>query len=61
MRAFERVSLRQELDERLLPFRMVKRRKLKAGWVRSVRLATGNAGKGAGGEDGCMQAGGSAA
>ena len=41
MRAFERVSLRQELDERLLPFRMVKRRKLRAGWVRSVRLATG--------------------
>lgn len=43
MRNDERESLRRDLDERLLPFRLVRKEKAKQkrGWVRGIREATG--------------------
>jgi len=43
MQAYERTNFRRELDEAMLPFRMVVKRKGKSkmGWLKSVRQATG--------------------
>lgn len=43
MRAYERECLRQEMDEALLPFRLVRKRKGKPkhGWLRGIREAVG--------------------
>jgi len=42
MRGFERDNLRKELDEALLPFRLMRKRKGGAiGWLRSIRQAAG--------------------
>lgn len=43
MQAYERTNLREELDEALLPFRLVRKRKGKPrdGWVRGIREAIG--------------------
>jgi len=43
MQACERTNLREELDEALLPFRLVRKRKGKPrdGWVRGIREAIG--------------------
>jgi predicted DNA-binding mobile mystery protein A len=43
MRVNERECLRQEMDEALLPFRLVRKRKgsAKKGWVKSIRQAIG--------------------
>jgi|CZKZ01.1.fsa_nt_gi predicted DNA-binding mobile mystery protein A len=43
MQGYERNNLRRELDEALLPFRLVRKRKgsAKKGWVQSIRQAIG--------------------
>ena len=43
MRVYERECLRQEMDEALLPFRLVRKRKGKPkhGWLRGIREAVG--------------------
>ena len=43
MQGYERSSLRRELDEAMLPFRLVRKRKGKPkhGWVRGIREAVG--------------------
>jgi predicted DNA-binding mobile mystery protein A len=41
MQAYERTDYRRELEVAMLPFRLVRKRKGKKGWVRSVREATG--------------------
>ena len=43
MQLYERECLRRELDEKLLPFRLVPKRKgkVKEGWIKSVRQAVG--------------------